>query len=69
MQHSLSMFYVTKISTLFQENGATKYGIVKGYIRNNELDSFVMVNMGNGHSIMFKSIEAIEAAIEPKILH
>lgn len=49
-----------ELKKLHKEKGVTEYGIVKGFVRNGELEEFVSVNMGNGNTLVFKSIEALE---------
>lgn len=49
-----------ELKKLYKEKGITEYGIVKGFVRNGELEEFVSVNMGNGNTLVFKSIDALE---------
>lgn len=52
-----------ELKKLHKEKGITEYGIVKGFVRNGELEEFVSVNMGNGNTLIFKSISDVDKNI------
>lgn len=53
-----------ELKKLYEIDGTTEYGIVKGFVRNGELEEFVSVNMGSGNTLVFKSISDVDKNIE-----
>lgn len=49
-----------KLKILYNENGTTEYGVVRAFVIEGVLQEYVSVNFGNGHCIVFNSIESIK---------
>lgn len=49
-----------ELQRLYKLDGTTEYGVVSGHVIGGELQEFVSVYMGDGHTLVFKSIDKIE---------